>query len=123
MRTRVKKGGNLGGRASIERPGWVRSSNDGVHLVEVIGFVIVLGGVIAILFTTASGQRLAKRYGIRGLTKGSAPREDREYLLRVCGDDDARVEEMLARARRRNPEMSEAEAYRKAIRSHLRDKM
>jgi hypothetical protein len=91
--------------------------------MEVIGFVVVLGGVIAIFLTTAPGQRLAKRFGIRDMTKGSAPRQDRDYLMRVCGDDVSEVEERLARARRRDPEMSEAEAYRKAIRSHLRDKM
>jgi hypothetical protein len=91
--------------------------------VELIGFLVVLVGVVAIFLTTESGQRMAKQLGIRGMTKGSAPNDDRDYLLRVCGNDPAKVEEMLAEARRHNPEMSDAEAHRKAIRAHLRDKM
>lgn len=84
--------------------------------------VVVLGAafVVAVLLTTPAGRRLRQRLPVAALRDGRAPREDREYLLRVCGGDPARVELLLARERERDPELSEAAAYRRAIRRHLR---
>jgi hypothetical protein len=83
--------------------------------------ILVLAAVIALFLTTPAGKRIAARLGIRVRGKESAPREDHEYLLRVCGGDYDRLRAMLDEARRHNPDMSEAQAYRRAIRTHLRD--
>ena len=84
--------------------------------------VVVLGVafVSAVLLTTPAGRRLRQRLPVRALRSGSAPREDREYLLRVCEGDPARVEALLERERERDPDLTEAAAYRRAIRRHLR---
>jgi len=52
--------------------------------------------------------------------KDRAPSEDQEYLLRICDDDPRRVARLIDEARQHNPGMTEAEAYRKAIRKVLR---
>ncbi|MGI9431247.1 MAG: hypothetical protein ACR2PQ_03490 [Myxococcota bacterium] len=71
--------------------------------------------------TTKQGRRLRSRLGIgRG---SGAPQDDREYLLRVCDGDRDRVSRLLDHERRGQPEMTEAQAYRRAIRRHLRDRM
>jgi hypothetical protein len=71
--------------------------------------------------TTQHGRRLRNRLGIgRG---SGVPQDDREYLLRVCDGDRDRVARLLDLERRSQPEMTEAQAYRRAIRRHLRDRM
>ena len=86
--------------------------------------VLVLGVAVigAIFATTPAGRRLRARLPVAGLRAGRAPKQDREYLLRVCHGDAERVARLLDLARSPNPEMTEAEAYRRAIRAHLRDK-
>ncbi len=88
--------------------------------MQLISFVVVLVAVVAIFFTTPTGRRISQKIGLRVGMKDPAPKEDREYLLRVCGGDPRAVEEKLAEARRNRPEMTEREAYRAAIREHLR---
>ena len=88
-----------------------------------IGAVLVLILVVAVFLTTTTGKRWASRLGLALPLPGNAPKQDRDYLLRVCESDRKRVTEMLAEARRHNPDMNEAEAYRKAIRVHLRDEI
>lgn len=85
--------------------------------------ILALGALAAIALTTPAGRRVADRLGIRLGRKDLAPNEDHDYLLRVCEGDLDRLKSMLDQARRNNPEMSEREAYRRAIRTHLRDKM
>ena len=75
-----------------------------------------------ILWTMPVGQRLAQRLGVRGFRKQGSSREDRAFLLKACGGSQRRADELLARVRANNPEMSDAEAYRRAIRICLRDK-
>jgi hypothetical protein len=84
--------------------------------------VVVLGlaFVVAVLLTTPAGRRLRQRLPIAALRSGRAPKDDRTYLLRVCEGDRARVAELLEHEREKYPELSEAEAYRRAIRRHLR---
>jgi hypothetical protein len=84
--------------------------------------VVVLGlaFVAAVLLTTPAGRRLRQRIPILALHSGRAPKQDRAYLLRVCEGDRARVAELLEREREGYPELSEADAYRRAIRRHLR---
>ena len=91
--------------------------------MEWLGAVVVLLGVIAIFLTTPKGKQLADQLGIDLVFKNRAPQQDRDFLFRVCNDDLDEVARMLSEARRNNPDMSEAEAYRRAIRAHLRDKM
>lgn len=83
--------------------------------------LLAAAAVAAIYLTTPGGRLLADRLNLPTprRRKQRASNEDREYLLRVCGGDAARVDRLLAQARRHNPEMPEAEAYRKAIRAHL----
>ncbi len=88
-------------------------------LVAALGIAVI----VAIYATTPSGRRLRSRLPIGRLSPGRAPKEDREYLLRVCDGDAARVARLLDLERSRNPDMTEAEAYRRAIRTHLRDRM
>jgi hypothetical protein len=85
-------------------------------LVVVLG----LGFVAAVVLTTPAGRRWRQRLPIAALRAGRAPKEDREYLLRVCDGDPARVAALLGRERETDPELSEAAAYRRAIRRHLR---
>jgi hypothetical protein len=85
---------------------------------------IVLIGVAFILWvasTTPAGRRLRKRLKLD--RSGQPARDDREYLLRVCDGDPARVERLLELERKGRPELSEVQAYRRAIRRHLRDRM
>ena len=84
--------------------------------------VIGLAAIGAIFATLPAGRRLRARLPIAGLRLGGAPKPDREYLLRVCDGDPERVARLLAEARRANPEMTEAQAYRRAIRAYLRDR-
>jgi hypothetical protein len=85
--------------------------------------VVAAAAALAIFLTMPTGRRLASRLGLSWPGAGRAPREDREYLLRVCDGSKEAVTRMLDAERARNPEMSEAEAYRKAIRTHLRARM
>jgi hypothetical protein len=84
--------------------------------------VVMLGlaFVVALLLTTPAGRRLRQRLPIAALRSGRAPQEDRDYLLRICDGDPARVATLLERERERQPELSEADTYRRAIRRHLR---
>lgn len=85
-------------------------------LVVVLG----VGFVVAVLLTTTAGRRWRQRLPIPALRSGRAPQDDRDYLLRVCDGDPARVAKLLERERQQHPELSEAGAYRRAIRRHLR---
>jgi hypothetical protein len=85
-------------------------------------FLLVVGLAGWILWTMPIGQRLAIRLGVAGFRKEGAPREDREFLLRICDDDRARAQEMLEKARAGDREMSDAEAHRRAIRAYMRTK-
>ena len=83
--------------------------------------ILGLAAIAAILATTPRGRRLRQQLPGR-LRAGGAPAQDREYLLRVCNGDAGRVERLLDLERARDPEMSEARAYRLAIRRYLRDR-
>ena len=85
-------------------------------------WIAVLGVGVALWLasTTRAGRRLRARLRLPG-TPGRPPHEDVEYLLRVCDGDPARVARLLEEASR-GREVSEAEAYRMAIRMHLRDR-
>ncbi len=91
--------------------------------MQTITVVIVLGFTLWIFSTTPVGKRLMARMGLDLARKQRAKSEDHDYLLRVCDGDVAELKRRLDEARRHNADMSEAEAYRKAIRAHLRDKI
>jgi hypothetical protein len=84
--------------------------------------LISLGFVGWILWTMPIGQRVAQQLGMRGFRKQGAPQEDREFLLRACDGDHERVRMLLDKARANQPEMTDAQAYRRAIRTHMRSK-
>lgn len=81
-------------------------------LVILIG-VLALG---ALFLSTAPGRRLGERLGIPPL-RGRAPKDDRSFLLKACQGDRSQLVARLAAERDRWPDASEAELYRKAIRS------
>ncbi len=81
--------------------------------------MITVVAVAAIFLTTPSGQKLARAAGIKTSRAGEPPREDRDFLLRVCDGDEGEVAKRLEIERRRNPAMNEAQVYRKAIRSYM----
>jgi hypothetical protein len=83
---------------------------------------VALACVGAILWTMPLGQRIANRLGLRGFRREGAPREDREFLLKACDGDRERVQAMLDEARSKQPDLTDAQAYRNAIRSHMRSK-
>jgi len=85
--------------------------------------LVALAAALAIFLTMPAGRRMASRLGVPWPRAGRAPREDREYLLRVCNGSKEAVARLLEAERAKHPEMSEAEAYRKAIRTHLRAKL
>lgn len=91
--------------------------------MRLLTIVVMIVAVVAIFLTTRRGKEIASQLGLEMPGKGKAPREDHDYLLRVCGGDVAELERRLAATRKNNPELSEAGAYRRAIREHLKDKM
>ncbi len=91
--------------------------------METLTVLAVLFVAIAIFLTTPRGKSLAARLGLGLSGKDRAPDEDHDYLLRVCNGNFDELSARLRAASRSNPEMSEAETYRRAIRSHLRDKI
>ncbi len=91
--------------------------------MQTLSVILVLGFVLWIFSTTPAGKRLMARLGLDLARKQRAKPEDHDYLLRVCGGDVEELSRRLAEARRHDPDMSENEAYRKAIRAHLRDKI
>jgi hypothetical protein len=84
--------------------------------------VIILGCIGWILWTMPIGQRIATGLGLRGFRKEGAPREDRDFLLDACQGDRSRMQALLDEARAGQPEMTDAQAYRKAIRMYMRSK-
>jgi hypothetical protein len=80
---------------------------------------LVAVAVIGIFLTTRHGQRLLGGLGLHALRKNAAPKEDRDYLLRVCDDDPVRVEERLEAERAKNASLPEAQIYRNAIRTYM----
>ncbi len=84
--------------------------------------LLTTAAVLAIYSTTASGQRLISRLGFDSLDRSGPPREDREYLLGVCGGDMTEVQRRLDAEHRRNANLSEAEIYRKAIRRYMNNR-
>jgi hypothetical protein len=84
--------------------------------------LVTLGLLGWILWTMPIGQRIALRLGMRGFHKEGAPQEDRDFLLNACGGDRDRVQQSLAQARDGQPEMNDAQAYRRAIRTYMRHK-
>ena len=75
-----------------------------------------------VLWTMPIGERVAQRLGLRGFRKHGAPKEDFEFLLKACDGDPDRVRDLLDQARAGRPEMTDAQAYRRAIRAHMRSK-
>jgi hypothetical protein len=80
---------------------------------------IAVAAVTAIFLTTPAGQRMASGLRIDALVKDGPPKEDRDFMLRVCEGDREELNRRLDAERGRNPEMSEAQVYRRAIRTYM----
>jgi hypothetical protein len=80
---------------------------------------IAVVAVIAIFATTTAGQRMVAGLGLDALVKNGAPKQDREFLLRACDGDAVELERLLGAERSRNPAMTEAQVYRRAIRTYM----
>jgi hypothetical protein len=109
----------------------VRSSHPGQYIGSLgmtfenwIYVLLAAAAAAAIYLTTPAGRRLADRLDLptSSRRKQRAPAEDQEYLLQECDNDPHRVGRLIEEARRHNPDMSEADAYRRAIRKVVREK-
>jgi phosphatidylethanolamine-binding protein (PEBP) family uncharacterized protein len=80
---------------------------------------IAIPAVGAIFVTTPAGRRLINALGIRLRFGGGPPPEDHQYLLRVCGGDKSELARRLDDERARQPDLSEAQLYRQAIRTYM----
>ena len=87
-----------------------------------LAIVVVGGAVVAIFLTTDSGRQLRERIGWPRSSGARAPREDHEFLLRACGGDYDELQRRLEAELERNPALSEAESYRKAIRRYFSER-
>ena len=81
--------------------------------------ILAVLAVTAVFFTTPAGERMRRSLGIPGIAKGSASREDRAFLLRICGGDRAEMERRLEAERRRFPALSDSDIHRRAIRTSM----
>lgn len=80
---------------------------------------IAVLAVLAIFATTPAGQRISAGLGLDALSKDWPPKEDRDFLLRACSDDRAEMERRLGDERSRNSALTEAQVYRRAIRTYM----
>ena len=78
--------------------------------------IAVIVATIAIFATTTLGREIATRIGFRDYVSGAASSEDVAYLLSACHGDRVALEARIEAERRRYPDLSEAEHYRRAIR-------
>jgi hypothetical protein len=78
--------------------------------------LLAAAALVALLATTPAGRRLRARLGVGRGRGDRAPQEDHDFLLRACGGDEAKLTGLLEAELRRNPALSEAQLYRKAIR-------
>ena len=92
-------------------------------MIRLLLIAACLAAMWWIFSTTRAGKKLARRTGLPAPRKDRAPQADRDYLLMVCGGDKAAVKRLIDQARAGDDEMTEAQAYRRAIRAHLRDKV
>ena len=84
--------------------------------------LIVGIGVVAIFLTTDTGKKLLETVGLYSLIKSGPAKEDREFLLRVCGGDPREVARRLEAERQRNPTLDSPQIYRRAIRTYMNDR-
>ena len=87
-----------------------------------VGLVAVVAVIVWIFLTMPAGRALAARLGLHRFVRAGAPQEDRDFLLRVCGSDRGEVRQRLDVELERFPELTEAETYRKAIRTYMNSK-
>ena len=88
--------------------------------MRILLIAVCLVAIVAIFLTMPAGRALAGRLGLPGLAKGGPPREDRQFLLELCGNDRQKVAELLEAERRKFSELTEAQIYRRVIRSQMR---
>jgi len=98
--------------------------------------LLVLGVVVALVLSrTEAGRRLlsGRREAGGGRAadepgriapgrSAAAPHEDHQFLLDACGGNEEHLLRRLEAEIRRNPDLSEAQLYRRAIRSWFQEK-
>ena len=90
-----------------------------------LGVAAVVLAILFIIWTMPVGARIAARLGapqFGAMRSGRPSSEDRDYLLRACGGDEAEVERRLAAERERFSDLGEAAIYRRAIRKVMRNR-
>jgi hypothetical protein len=90
--------------------------------MRILLLLLAIGATLAVFATTRPGRELAKRIGLRDYVPGAASSEDVAFLLGACDGDRAEVERRLEVERKRLPDLSEAEHYRRAIRKVLAER-
>lgn len=90
--------------------------------MQTLMVLVAFGLAVAIFLTMPAGKAFASKIGLKLPSKSDAPDKDHDYLLRVCDDNIDELQRRLKVARGGNLEMTEAQAYRRAIRAHLSDK-
>jgi len=96
-----------------------------MNATTLLGVLVAAAAIVFILLTMPAGRKVAERLGLPQLgaaRAGRVPKEDRDYLLRVCGGDAAEVERRLTAERERFSDLSEPEIYRRAIRTHMQSR-
>jgi hypothetical protein len=91
-------------------------------MMRILAIAAGLAFIVAILLSMPLGRALARRVGLGWIAKGGAPREDREFLLQLCGNDRSKATELLEAERQKFSELSEAQLYRRVIRSQIRQR-
>ena len=100
-------------------------------LVELLAGVGVVAAVAFVLLRTPLGARLQRRVraGVQAASEsanaeasGTTTNEDYAFLLERCKGDEAEVLRRLEVETRRNPNLDEAQLYRRAIRSWFVEK-
>lgn len=97
---------------------------------EVLLFVSLAGVAWYVLFRTQSGLQIRRRFAAGAQESaesetsvaGTEPNEDYAFLLERCSNSEAEVLRRLEVETRKNPNLSEATLYRRAIRAWFVEK-
>jgi len=90
--------------------------------LQILLLVLIGLATLAVFATTTRGRELAKRIGLRDHVKGAAPSDDVRFLVDACRGDRREAASRVEAERRRFPELSEADHYRRAIRKVLAER-
>ena len=87
--------------------------------------LLLLAAIAALVFvfsTTRPGRDVMKRIGFRDKVPGAAPSDDVAYLVSLCQGDEQEAARRVDAERKRFPDLTEAEHYRRAIRKGMAER-